>query len=151
MAVLILDYALFFFMRATLFAAIPVDRYTVYAVLLILAFIWAYERYTRYSICKLILARRIKIMITPNDVFIGRWPFRKKLERDMITFGHSPIPNREDPAYKEAQNFYAIYRKSQRVKIAEICDPVVAPKITANCNTALEIYSEMFDKDHERN
>lgn len=149
-AILILDYALFIFMGWTFFVAIGMDRFDVYAILLALAFIWAFDRYTRYSICKLLLAKRIKIKILPEHVLIGRWPFRKRLERGLITFGHAPMPNREDPAYKEAQNFYAIYRKSQRVKIAEICDPVVAPKITANCNTALEIYSETFDLDHDR-
>ena len=146
--ILIIDLILWFVGVWSVFFNISIERGTVYLGMVLAYVLWQAEQASRYRLTRMSFGKRIRLRITREKVYVGRWLLRKSYDRPyQVTFGLQRFAGAKEPAYAQAHGFYLVIDDTTRVKLAEIFDPLTATQVVTCCNMALTLTNELEDYD----
>ena len=149
MSAIIFDAVFFFCLKITAFKYLSLDRMTCYLWMGGLLLVWLFERLSRYSICRAIFGKKLRISISKNNVSWRRiLPGKSFPISDQTTFSLEKVASLgQEGAYENAMTLFLVLHSNKRVKIAQFSDPIVAQKVYANLLTALELNYEINEFD----
>ncbi len=144
LVILVVDLLLWCLGVWSLFFHLQMSREMAYLAMVLAPLPWYTERMSRYSLTRILLGKRMRIKITRQRIWIGRWPFRKEYDRSYgVTFGLKRFESSREPAYKNSCGLYLVLDDISRIKLTEIFDPLAASRIVGSCNMALTLTDEM--------
>lgn len=124
----------------TVFASLPFERMPVWLALLATWLFWTFETVAQYPLLTAVFGRRLKIVLGPEHLTIGRWLFKKRYPLDHeLTFAVRSFELATEPAYRHSRQFVLLVDQTLAVPVAEVFGCDVASKLATNANMLFQL------------
>ncbi len=145
---LIADRILAQFHVRSLFYSTPVSNTELCIITAGLFVLWNMDRFSRLSISRLVIGKRIRIQISPDKILVGGWLFNRRFNRaGLTTFSHHNMGHSQCQIYSNSTGIYVIQNDEIQYKIGEIFDLTKASDIVTNLNATLALDGHAHDLD----
>lgn len=113
-----------------------------YGFMGILCAAWLIEQASRYATTSFFFGKSVKVIVTPDDVIVGQWPFRKRFSRELnlniIIEEFNGL--KDEVAYRHAHKIFLTCDNARMHLIAEMADSVLASRFHMNLKTVFEAH-----------